>query len=304
MNIRPINWLPWRVSPDSHLVMTTLAQSLRSAEKNLDNTDTAMLDAELLLASVLACNRSYLFTWPEKLLTSAQQHQFETLINRRAGGEPIAYLLGKKEFWSLTLEVNASTLIPRPETELLVEMALHKLPKTSIRVIDLGTGTGAIALALAKERPQWQIIACDKTVEIIELARRNAAALALPNVSCVQSDWFDNLCVDNNALQGFDLVISNPPYIDADDEHLSAGDVRFEPRSALVAARQGLADIEHISRQARHYLNRGGWLMLEHGYAQAAAVRELLQTLNYADIETVRDLVGHERVTMGRHVGE
>lgn len=279
--------------------MINLAQSLRNAQHQLINSDTAALDAELLLSSVLSCDRSYLFTWPEKLLSEAQEHHFEKLIKRRAAGEPIAHLLGKKEFWSILLEVNASTLIPRPETELLVEMALQKLPHTSCRVIDLGTGTGAIALALAKERPQWHIVACDKVPAIVELANRNRLSLALQNVSCVLSHWFDSIPV-----RFFDLVISNPPYIDVSDVHLSEGDVRFEPRSALVAANQGLADIEHITGQAKRYLNSGGWLMLEHGYRQAEQVRHLFKTLGYSNVETFCDLAGHERATLGCYVGK
>jgi release factor glutamine methyltransferase len=279
--------------------MITLAQSLKNAQKKLIDTDTAPLDAELLMSSVLACDRSYLFAWPEKLLTSSQENNFEQLIRRRARGEPVAYLIGKKEFWSMMLEVNASTLIPRPETELLVEIALQKLPDTSRRIIDLGTGTGAIALALAKERPQWHITACDRTPEIVELAKRNAESLSLLNVTCVLSNWFDSI-----TQQNFDLVISNPPYIDSSDQHLSQGDLRFEPHTALVADKGGLADIEKISRQAMLFLNKNGWLMLEHGFAQAQQVRNLFKMLDYAEIETICDLASHERVTIGRYVGE
>jgi len=277
--------------------MMTIAQALTKTQQQLANSDTARLDAELLLAHVIGRDRVYLFTWPERELASVQETCLAQLAGRRIQGEPIAYIVGKKEFWSLTLDVNSTTLIPRPETELLVELALQKLPADGCKIIDLGTGTGAIALALAKERPQWQVIASDETAQIVELAKANACALGLEKITFVVSDWFDNL-----VEKDFDLVISNPPYVDADDVHLSQGDVRFEPKSALVAAKQGLFDIETIIANAKGYLKPQGWLMLEHGYNQGESVRNIFADNSYVHIETCCDLAGHERVTIGRYM--
>lgn len=297
MSIRRISWRRLRANPDQSALMATLAQSLKDAQKKLINTDTAILDAQLLLSFVLNCDRSYLFTWPEKLLTSTQESDFEKLIQRRVAGEPIAYLTGKKEFWSLMLEVDTSTLIPRPETELLVELALGKLPETSCDIMDLGTGTGAIALALAQERPLWRVFACDANIDAVTLAKRNADNLKINNITLFVSNWFDRV-----EQQTFDLIVSNPPYIDEQDIHLKLGDLRFEPKSALVADNMGFADIEKIITQSTAYLRTGGWLMLEHGFAQAQQVRACFSALDYVEIETVCDLAGHERVTMGKTV--
>lgn len=271
----------------------SITELLRLASVLEDVSDTPRLDLEVLLCHVLDKPRSYLFTWPEKVLDQKSTEQFNDLLQRRADGEPIAHLTGQKEFWSLSLEVNATTLIPRPDTELLVEMALSLLDKPNAHVLDLGTGTGAIALALASEHPSWQIIAVDTVSEAVALAEKNRQRLTLDNVRIRQSHWFKDL-----APQKFDLIVTNPPYIDADDPHLKQGDVRFEPGSALVSGNKGLADIELIISEAKKYLSDGGWLLIEHGYQQAEAVRTLLKDNGYSHVSTQRDMAGHERLTM------
>ena len=272
---------------------SSIAAVLRLASALEDVSDTPRLDLEVLLCYVLDKPRSYLFTWPEKVLDQKATEHFNDLFRRRANGEPIAHLTGEKEFWSLSLEVNATTLIPRPDTELLVETALDLLDKPTADVLDLGTGTGAIALALASERPSWQIIAVDTVPEAVALAEKNRQRLALDNVRVLQSHWFKDI-----TAQKFDLIVTNPPYIDADDQHLKEGDVRFEPGSALVAGNKGLADIELIITGAKNYLSDGGWLLIEHGYQQAEAVRTLLNDDGYSQISTQRDMAGHERLTL------
>ncbi|PSS58178.1 peptide chain release factor N(5)-glutamine methyltransferase [Pseudomonas sp. BBP2017] len=273
--------------------MTIIASLLRAAE--LPDSPTARLDVELLLAAAIGKSRSYLHTWPERIVSSEAALVFAEYLQRRRSGEPVAYILGQQGFWNLDLEVAPHTLIPRPDTELLVETALELLPLSPVRVLDLGTGTGAIALALASERAQWQVLAVDRVLEAVALAERNRQRLQLNNVQVRSSHWFD-------ALKGerFDLIISNPPYIAAEDPHLVAGDVRFEPSSALVAGADGLDDLRIIISQAPAHLQPGGWLLLEHGYDQAAAVRELLAQHDFEQIESRIDLGGHERISLGR----
>ena len=265
------------------------------AAADLPDSPSARLDAELLLAHVLGKPRSYLRTWPEHEPGAEQLAAFAALLERRRMGEPVAYLLGHQGFWSLDLEVAPHTLIPRPDTELLVETALQLAPATPQRVLDLGTGSGAIALALASERGGWQVIGVDRIAEAVALAERNRQRLKLGNAEFRQSSWFDGL-----ASERFDLILSNPPYIAADDRHLGEGDVRFEPLSALVAGVDGLDDIRQIIAQAPRHLQAGGWLLLEHGYDQAEAVRELLAAAGFTAVDSRRDLGGHQRISLGR----
>lgn len=260
----------------------------------LPDSPTARLDAELLLAHVLGKSRSYLRTWPEQTVIDEQAQRFAALIERRRSGEPVAYILGRQGFWSLDLEVAPHTLIPRADTELLVETALELLPAGPARVLDLGTGTGAIALALASERPGWTLVGVDRVPEAVALAERNRVRLKRGNARFCESHWFSAL-----AGERFRMILANPPYIAADDRHLGEGDVRFEPASALVAGADGLDDIRAIIEQAPAYLEAGGWLLLEHGFDQAAAVRDLFAARGFIKVESRRDLGGHERISLG-----
>ena len=278
----------------------SVAQCLQLAPQLAAVSDSARLDVELILCHVLQKNRTWLFTWPDKLLSAEQQQQFQQFFARRLNGEPIAHILGQREFWSLPLYCDNSTLIPRPDTELLVETCLQIFaqdkPQQPRRLLDLGTGTGAIALALASEQPQWQLLAVDQSSAAIRLAEKNRAHLGFTNVQLQQSDWFAQIA----AGELFDAILSNPPYIDAQDPHLQQGDLRFEPRSALVAANQGLADIDIILAQSPGYLRPTGWVLLEHGCDQGEAVRDLFARYGYRQIQTRRDLGGNERVTLGQ----
>ncbi len=265
--------------------------ALTWAEFLLAGSDSPLLDAQVLLAHVLDKETIYLLTWPERALSAEQKAQFEELVQRRINGVPVAHLVGMREFWSLPLKVNDSTLIPRPDTEILVESALEICPDDA-DILDLGTGTGAIILALASERPQAKCVAIDFSQDAIQLATENAQQLNIANVLFKQSNWFAN--VDGQ----YDLIVSNPPYIDENDHHLQQGDVRFEPLSALVAANKGLADIELIAKQAVAYLKEGGALLIEHGFEQGAMVRRILQDAGYTGIKTIKDYGGNERVTM------
>ncbi|MCP8899105.1 peptide chain release factor N(5)-glutamine methyltransferase [Gilvimarinus xylanilyticus] len=280
--------------------MPSIQESLRAAAQQLSaSSDSARLDAEVLLAFVLQCSRTYLFTWPEKTLASEPQAQFEALVRARQNGKPIAYLTGQQEFWSLPLHTAPDTLIPRADTELLVETALQLPVSDRARVLDLGTGTGAIALAIASEKPDWVVTAVDKMPGAVTLAARNSEALQLP-IQVLQSDWFSALSRE----PGFDIIVSNPPYIAADDLHLAQGDVRFEPASALTAGADGLDDIRLIATQARDYLTPGGWLLVEHGWQQASDVQALFTEAGFAGVRSEKDLAGHDRITLGRFTFE
>lgn len=257
-------------------------------------SDSAKLDVEILLCVVLDKERSYLLTWPEKVLSDEQLHSFLRLLLRRIQGEPIAYLTGVKEFWSLPLAVSSSTLIPRPDTETLVELVLEQYGNSkNISCLDLGTGTGAIALAIASEKPTWKIDAIDFNADAVKLAQLNAKNLKLSQVNIFQSDWFSQVGADKK----FDVIVSNPPYIDSEDENLSQGDVRFEPISALIAKEDGLADIKHIADVAREFLSTQGKLFFEHGFEQGQDVRNILTALGYKNAHTEQDLNGHDRIT-------
>ncbi|MGN5011504.1 peptide chain release factor N(5)-glutamine methyltransferase [Aeromonas veronii] len=256
-------------------------------------------DADVLLCHLLGCRRSYLMTWPERELDAAQQATLQGWLVRRLNGEPIAHLVGEREFWSLPLKVSSATLIPRPDTEVLVEQALTKIPQGPCAVLDLGTGTGAIALALKSERPEVDVWAVDRMADAAALARENSAALGLP-IEVRDGSWFEPLGEpDRDNTPRFAVIVSNPPYIDGADPHLEQGDVRFEPRSALVADDAGLADIRHIVAHAPAYLLTDGWLLLEHGWDQGEAVRQLLRDGGYREVATVRDYGDNDRVTLG-----
>jgi release factor glutamine methyltransferase len=275
--------------------MATVQNALARARERLQTSDSAELDAQLLLAQVLGKDRSWLFAWPDFKLTPEQQRSFDALCARRAQGEPVAYLLGRRAFWTFEVEVCSAVLIPRPETELLVELALRLGADLEGKVADLGTGSGAIALALAGERPDWQVYATELSAEAQSVAAANFRKANLANLHLLAGNWCD-------PLPGSDyvLLVSNPPYIDKADPHLREGDVRFEPRSALVANDNGLADLRAIAVQAKRYLVDTGWLLLEHGYQQGNAVRRLLVGLGYTEVATHHDTGNRERVTVGR----
>ncbi len=269
---------------------------LTHATQRLVAGESAKRDAEILLGFVTGKARTFIIAFGETPLTSNQMEQLETLLSRREQGEPIAYLVGEREFWSLSLSVSPATLIPRPDTECLVEQALLRLPPgEAVNILDLGTGTGAIALAMASERPDCHIVGIDLQPDAVKLAQYNAQKLGIANARFLQGSWFKPL-----QQQRFALIASNPPYIDAADPHLSTGDVRFEPTSALVAENAGLADLAHIIQSANAYLEDWGWLLLEHGWQQAVAVQTLLRQAGYRDVSTVKDYGGNDRVSLGR----
>jgi release factor glutamine methyltransferase len=273
----------------------SIASALEKGQCQLSASDSAKLDARVLLAFVLEQSTTYLITWPERELSESQWHAYNALIERRASGEPVAYLIGEREFWSLPFKVNEYTLIPRPDTEVLVEQALIHL-KSGDSVLDLGTGTGAIAVAIAHECPNVNVTGVDLVEQAVALAKSNGERNNV-NVCWLQSRWFD--AVGQNQ---YSLIVSNPPYIDPDDPHLSLGDVRFEPRSALVAAHHGFADIEHIVSGATRHLQEKGWLLIEHGYDQSSGVQQIFANAGFNHIETVHDYAGQPRVTKGQWV--
>jgi release factor glutamine methyltransferase len=254
------------------------------------------LEATLLLCEALECPRTYLMAWPERELEPAQSAAFRALVDRRRQGEPIAHILGRREFWSLSLEVTRNTLIPRPDTELLVERALERVPTDAAWCIaDLGTGTGAIAAALAVERPECRIIATDRSIAALKVAERNLWRLGITQIELRRGCWWEPFEPDVR----FDLVLSNPPYVAEGDPHLCQGDLPYEPRGALIAGPDGMDDLRRITQGVRAHLRPGGWLLLEHGMEQGPAVRASLGEQGLAQIRTYRDLAGHERVTEG-----
>jgi len=275
-----------------------IEQVLASARATLaEYSASSAADAEILLCHILGCARSHLLAWPQKLLNTGQLHRYRQLVGLRASGRPVAYLTGIREFWSLPLKVDGSTLIPRPETETLVEFVLEQFTDAAaLAVADLGTGSGAIACALARERPGWNIVACDVSAAALAVARDNARRLGMDNIRFARGDWFDAL----ESGSRFDLVISNPPYVAAGDSHLAAGDVAFEPATALVSGADGLDDIRRIAAQAGGRLKAGGWLVLEHGYDQQPRVAAILHEAGFDLIEQRRDLAGIPRMTAGR----
>ena len=273
---------------------------LKSAAQRLQRAGSLSprIDAEVLMVFAASRSRTWLYTWGDSECPTWEHARFDALVAARAQGQPVAYLTGEREFWGLSLATSPSTLIPRPDTETLVDVVLARAKALSGRLLDLGTGTGAIALAFASERPMWQVIGVDVRPEAVSLATHNAQTLHIANATFLLSDWFASLGVPPDG-DAFDIIVSNPPYIAADDPHMSEGDVRFEPRSALVAEGDGMADLMHLIIAAQAFLSPGGWLALEHGYQQAACVRQALMQAGYQNVESVQDIGGHERVTLG-----
>ncbi len=277
--------------------MNSIRDLLADATKRLRaNSETPEIDAQALLARALGRDRSWLFAWPELVPDADTREAFAALLARREHGEPVAYLTGEREFWSLSLTVTADTLIPRPETELLVETLLALDLPDDARVLDLGTGSGALALALATERPRWRITASDRSTAALEVAQGNGERLGLCNVVFCRGDWFEALARDAR----FDAIVSNPPYVADNDTHLARGDVRFEPAAALRAGSDGLDALRTIIRHAPDHLDVAGYLWLEHGADQGRAVRELLASARFGDVATQLDFAGLARCSGGK----
>jgi release factor glutamine methyltransferase len=254
-------------------------------------------EGRILLAHVLNCDRGWLIAHGDNELAPEQAKAFEALARRRHSGEPVAYLTGRREFHGLDLEVSPAVLIPRPETELLVELALARIgEQDAARLLDLGSGSGAIALAIAHSRPLCSVLGVDVSAPALALARSNAQRLGIANAIFIESDWFDDV-----PREAFALVVSNPPYVANNDIHLTQGDLRFEPPGALRGGIDGLAAIRKVVAGAADFLEPGGWLLIEHGYNQAESVQSLLVDAAYSGIESRRDLAGIPRVTFGQH---
>jgi release factor glutamine methyltransferase len=275
-------------------MLPTREQALVWAQEQLKGGESPKLDSEIILAHGLDCTRASLIAWPEQPLSEDQWQGFQEAIKRRQLGEPVAYIIGEQGFWTLTLKTNPSTLIPRPETELLVEQVLSMTWPEHNKLLDLGTGTGAIGLALASEHPRWQIMGVDLNPEAVDLANQNAQLNSITNITFEQGSWAENV------KPGWDCIASNPPYIDPKDAHIKQGDLRFEPLSALVAEDAGLADIKTITKQAWPLLNKNGWLLFEHGYNQGAQVREILLASGFDAVQTKLDYGQRERITFGQ----
>jgi len=277
--------------------VTTIAELIEWGSQQLTESDSARIDAEIILTFILNQNRTYLYTWSDREVSVDDEATLKNLIEKRAAGEPVAYLVGQQAFWTFELKVTPATLIPRPETELLVELALERIPQNEpLRVADLGTGTGAIALAVASERPLVEVVATDQSAHALEIARENRQNLGLDHVEFRQGSWLQPL-----ADERFNLIISNPPYVEPDSHYLQKGNVRFEPDSALIGADgDGLGDIRDIIKKSPDHLIAEGWILLEHGAEQGAAVCRLLEDAGFEAVKTVTDLAGLDRVTMGR----
>lgn len=274
--------------------MQTVATLLQQGAARLQGTENPWLAAQLLLAFVLQCDRVKLITWPERAVGEAQAAEYDALLVRRSQHEPLAYLLQQQEFWSLPFYINQQVLVPRADTEILVEAVLQQLPHSELAILELGTGSGAIACALAHERPFWQLLATDVSLSALAIAEHNAKQLQLKNVAFKQADWFTGI-----PIQPFAAIISNPPYLAHDDPHLQA-ELLYEPRNALVSGDNGLEAYVAILSQASDYLIPGGLIAFEHGFTQAVAVQNLLVKAGYLQVQTLPDLAGLPRVTLAR----
>ena len=270
---------------------STITQALHQSYSKI-----ASIDARMLLQSALKVNHAHLIAHPDQVLTPDQEQEFNAFTSRRVNGEPIAYLVGEREFYSLRFKVTPAVLIPRPETELLVDQALERIPtRGPSKVLDLGTGSGAVAIAIAKHRPLASIIAVDFSDDALMVARMNAKYHDATNVCIVAGDWYTGA-----AGEEFDLIVSNPPYVADGDPHLGQGDLRFEPRTALVAGTDGLDCVRCIIDSAADHLIRGGWLLLEHGYDQSEACCQLLRGAGFGEVFSCSDLAGVMRVSGGK----
>ena len=274
--------------------MMNITQAINKGRTCLSGSDSPEGDSQYLLCHVLACTSTYLHTWPEKGLSEQQQADYLTLLEQRVKGRPVAHLIGQRGFWSLDLTVNADTLIPRPDTELLVTLALEKI-QPDMLVADLGTGSGAIALAIASERVDLHVLAMERSIGALKVAQGNAVQCKIENIAFWRGDWLS--AIADNTL---DMIVSNPPYITSNDPHLTQGDVRFEPLTALVSGQDGLDDIRQIVEQARRCLKPKSWLLIEHGFDQAEAVSTLFKQANFEQVVSAKDYGGNDRVTLGQ----
>lgn len=278
--------------PSINTVLAEAAKSLQAV------SDSALLDAEIMLCTVLGKERSYLRTWPDQELDPGHVSTYKVMLDERQQGKPIAYIIGNREFWSRDFQVSPDVLIPRPDTELLIELSLALIPANQpCRIIDLGTGSGIIAITLAAERPYAQVSATDISATALQIAKANALKHKVEHIQFYQSNWFENIPAGK-----FDFIVSNPPYLAEDDEHLQQGDLRFEPKTALIAAQRGLSDIRTIAKTARDKLGNGGFLLVEHGYNQQNDVQNLFRSLGYCNIQAHTDLSGQPRVTSGQYL--
>lgn len=275
--------------------MNQIKALIQTAVQQLQHSDSPQLDAQLLMAHALEVDRVWVMTWSDKEIEQTQEAAFLDLLARRIAGEPIAYILGQREFWGRDFFCNENTLIPRPDTEILIEQVLGLDLPQQASVLDLGTGTGCIALTLAAERPEWQVVALDYSMEAMKVAEKNKAALKLNNVQIQQSDWYQALPDGTE----FDLIVANPPYIDPASPYLKEGDVRFEPELALTSSDQGLDALQTVTGLAPKYLKKGGWLAVEHGFDQAKLVYDCMSESGFRQIRQVPDLAGLDRCSYG-----
>ena len=274
-----------------------LQQALSAATKNIASP-SARIDAETLLMYILKKNRAYLYAYPEGILSEEQHSAYQQLIDLRIAGHPVAYLTGKREFWSMQLQVTPDTLIPRPHSECIIEVILNKFaPHTTLNILELGAGSGAIACAIAHEKPNWHITSGDISLSALQIAINNSQLFKLNNINFIHSDWFQAISKEKK----FDLIVSNPPYIAANDPHLKCGDLRFEPQNALVGGLHGHESLQHIIQHSHEYLTDNGCLVLEHGFQQRTIVMGMMHAAGYSEIHCTQDTQGLDRVTLGTY---